>query len=126
MLKAKYTTGSSILLENYNDIDEVWFYNTKKECDKARATRGLGKKDINVHFDYVRPLKVFLGCYIYHYMKLIEGEDLRLDEFSIFDHEEEYKELLRRYASWLPQESKRWYHFANNLYKECSYEPTDK
>ena len=128
MLKAKYTTGSSLLLNNPRDIDEVWFYETKEECDKARVTRGLGEKDINVHYSYVgREPMVFLGCYSYHYMKLIEGEDLHLDEFNIFDHEEEYKELLKRYASWLPQESKRWYHIitAYYLFKNKSYDLTE-
>lgn len=127
MLKAKYITGSSLLLENYNDIDQVWFYETKEECNEARRTRGLARKDLDVHYDYVRPLKVFLGCYSYHYMKLVEGEDLHLDNFSIFDHKEEYIELLKRYAGWLPKENKRWYHiltacymFANESYELTS------
>ena len=126
MLKAKYITGSSLLLENHNDIDQVWFYETKEESREA-LIKGERQSDINIHFDYVRPLKVFLGCYIYHFMKLIEGEDLHLDEFNIFDHEEEYKELLRRYVSWLPHESKKWYHIitAYYLFKNKSYDLTE-
>lgn len=115
MLKAKYITGSSLLLEKYNDIDQVWFYETKEESREA-LIKGERQSDINIHFDYVRPLKVFLGCYIYHFMKLVEGEDLHLADFSIFDHKEEYIELLKRYAGWLPKESKRWYHILTACY----------
>lgn len=126
MLKARYTTGSSLLLEKHNDIDEVWFYESKEEKNNALA-KYRPQEGIDVHFDYVRPLKVFLGCYSYHYMKLIEGEDLHLDEFNIFDHEEEYKELLRRYVSWLPLESKKWYHIitAYYLFKNKNYDLTE-
>lgn len=116
MLKAKYTTGSSCFLTNHNDCDEVWFFETKDEAREARRTRGAGVKDIDIHYDYVRPLKVFLGCYIYHYAKLVEGEDLHLDEFSIFDNKEQYTELLKRYAGWLPKSDKRWYHILTACY----------
>lgn len=116
MLKAKYTTGSSCFLEKHNDNDEVWFYETKEEATEARITRGAGVKGIDVHYDYVRPLKVFLGCYIYHFAKLLEGEDLHLNEFSIFDHKEEYIELMKKYVSWLPKEDKHWYHILTACY----------
>ena len=132
MLKAKYTTGSSLLINNPRDIDEVWFYEAKEECDKARTARGLGEENVNVHYSYVgREPMVYLGCYIYHFMKLVEGEDLHLDNFSIFDHKEEYIELLKRYAGWLPKENKRWYHiltacymFENNSYDLTSAQLT--
>ena len=127
MLKAKYTTGSSCFLENSNDKDEVWFYETKEEANEARRKRKGGVKGIDVHYDYIRPLKVFLGCYIYHYSKLVEGEDLHLDEFSIFDHKEEYIELLKKYVSWLPKTEKKWYHIltACYMFDNNSYDLTD-
>lgn len=125
MKKAIYKTGSSLLLKNSNDNDFVFFYETKEEARQALIEF---KRDYDgcVHFDYVRPLKVFLGCYIYHFMELVEGEDLHLDEFSIFDHEEEYKELLKKFVN-LPKESKNWYHIltAYYMFKNNSYELTE-
>jgi len=115
MRKAIYKTGSSLLLENYHDIDEVWFFETREE--KLEAVKTLPhEKDRDVHCDYIRPLKVFLACYLYHYMQLIEGEDLHLDEFSIFDHKDEYIALLKRYVSWLPRDRKKWYHILTAVY----------
>lgn len=127
MIKAKYTTGSQCFLDNPNDRDEVWFYETKEEANEARRTRGLDRT-INVHYDYVRPLKVFLGCYVYHFMELVEGEDLHLDQFSIFDHKEEYIALLKRYAGWLPKKDKHWYHIltACYMFENESYDLTAK
>jgi len=127
MLKAIYTTGSSLFLPNSNDKDVVYYYETKEERREA-LIKYKHDSDKDVHFDCLeRTPKVFLGCYIYHFMKLIEGEDLHLDEFNIFDHEEEYKELLRRYVSWLPLESKKWYHIitAYYLFKNKSYDLTE-
>ena len=126
MLKATYTTGSSLILKGFNDRDIVLFYETKEERTRALINypRDSG---YDVHFDYVRPLKVFLGCYIYHFMELVEGEDLHLADFSIFDHKEEYIELLKKYASWLPKENKKWYHIltACYMFKNNSYDLTE-
>lgn len=126
MKKAIYKTGSSLLLKNSNDNDFVFFYETKEEARQALIEF---KRDYDgcVHFDYVRPLKVFLGCYIYHFMELIEGEDLHLADFSIFDHKEEYMTLLKKYAELLPQDSKNWYHIliACYMYKNGSYDLTE-
>ena len=126
MLKAVYTTGSSLLLNNYHDKDIVRFYETKEEKREA-LIKYKHDSEYDVHFDYIRPTKVCLWCYLYHFMKLIEGEDLHLNDFSIFDHKEEYMELLKKYASWLPQESKWWYHIltAYYMFKNNSYELTE-
>ena len=107
---AEYKTGSSLVLEKPNDIDVVWFYATKEDKYEALKKFTPSDFDYDVHFDYVRPFKAFIGCYIYLYMELISGEDLHLDKLSIFDHKEEYVELLKRYANYLPRESKLWYH----------------
>lgn len=126
MLKAKYTTGSSLILKKPNDQDFVYFYETKEEKREA-LIKHRHEENIDVHFDYVRPLKVFLGCYIYHFMELVEGEDLHLAGFSIFDHKDEYMELLKWYASWLPKDNKRWYHIltAYYMFKNNSYDLTE-
>jgi len=128
MLKARYLTGSSLLLTNTRDIDEVWFYESKEECDEARRTRQLNE-EINVHYDYVGHARVFLGCYSYHYMKLIEGDNLHLDEFDIFEEEtkKQYIELLKKYTTWLPRDNKKWYHIltAVYIYKYGKYDLTD-
>ena len=126
MLKAKYTAGSSLILKKPNDQDQVWFYETKEERLKA-LIKHIHQDDIDVHFDYVRPLKVFLGCYCYHFMELIEGEDLHLADFSIFDHKDEYMELLKWYATRLSKDNKRWYHIltAYYMFKNNSYDLTE-
>lgn len=128
MLKAIYKTGSSLLLDKTNDKDLVYFYETKEEKREALIKY---KHDANadVHFDYVRPLKVFLGCYIYHFMVKVKGTNLHLDKFDIFNEQTkaEYIELLKNYASWLPKESKKWYHIlvACYMYKNGSYDLTE-
>ena len=127
MIKAIYTTGSSLILSKPKDKDVVRFYETKEE--KREALIKYRHDDPNdVHFDFVRKPRVFLGCYIYHFMKLVEGEDLHLNEFSIFDHKEEYIALLKRYAGWLPKKDKHWYHIltACYMFENESYDLTAK
>ena len=110
MLKAKYITGSSLILNKSNDQDFVYFYETKEEKREA-LIKHRRKENIDVHFDYVRPLKVFLGCYIYHFMELVEGEEIEdIKNFNFLEHKDEYIALVRKYIEWLPRESKRWYH----------------
>ena len=128
MIRAIYKTGSSLLLEHSNDNDLVYFFDSNEEAQKAQNF--FGKKDsegADIHYDYVREQKVFLGCYIYHFMELVKGKDLHLADFSIFDHKEEYMALLKRYAEWLPQTSKWWYHIliACYMYKNGSYDLTE-
>lgn len=126
MLKATYRTGSSLILPNSNDNDVVFFYETKEERREA-LIKHKHSDEIDAHFDYIRPLKVFLGCYIYHFMELVEGEDLHLNDFSIFEHQEEYMELLKWYAERLSKKNKRWYHIltAYYMFKNNSYDLTE-
>lgn len=127
MLKAIYTTGSSLILENANDKDVVRYYETKEECIEA-VKKHKRDKNLDEHFDYVGHVRAFLGCYIYHYMELIEGEDLHLSEFSIFDenNKKDYVACLKRFINWLPLENKWWYHIltACYLYKNGDYRLT--
>ena len=128
MIRAIYKTGSSLILNNSNDNDLVYFFDTKEE---SKTAVDFFKKENNngadIHFDYVREPSVFLGCYIYHFMELVKGKDLHLADFSVFDHKEEYMALLKRYAEWLPQDNKKWYHIltAYYMYKNESYELTE-
>ena len=127
MIKAIYTTGSSLFLPKPNDKDVVRFYETKEEKREA-LIKYRHDDERDVHFDYVRPLTVFLGCYIYHFMELVEGEDLHLADFDIFDAQikKDYVALLNKYASWLKHDSKLWYHIltACYMYKNNSYDLT--
>lgn len=110
MLKAKYRTGSSLILDKPNDQDFVYFYETKEEKREA-LIKYRHEENIDVHFDYIRPLKVFLGCYIYPFMELVEGEEIEeIKNFNFLEHKDEYIALVRKYIEWLPRESKRWYH----------------
>lgn len=128
MLKAIYTTGSSLILNESNDKDTVRYYETKEECIEAVETY-KHDHETDVHFDYVRPLKTFLGCYIYHFMELVEGEDLHLNDFDIFEenNKKDYVACLNRFAKWLPQDHKWWYHIltACYMYKNGSYDLTE-
>lgn len=126
MLRAVYYCGSSVFLPNPNDIDIVYIYDTVEEIREALRKRKHRSTDFNVHYELAVP-KVFLGCYAYHYMKRIDGETMPLENFSIFDHKAEYVELLKRFASWLPKENKKWYHIltACYIYKNGNYDLTD-
>lgn len=127
MLKAIYTTGSSLILENSNDKDTVRYYETKEECIEA-VKKYRHDSDTDVHFDFVGNKKVFLGCYIYHFMELIEGEDLHLNDFDIFEEntKKDYVACLIRFTKWLPLEHKWWYHIltACYMYKNGNYNLT--
>ena len=127
MLKAIYTTGSSLILKSPSDKDVVRFYETKEECIEA-VKKHKRDKNLDEHFSYVgREPMVFLGCYIYPFMELVEGEDLHLNDFSIFDHKKEYADVLKRFASWLPHDHKWWYHIltACYMFKNNSYDLTE-
>lgn len=125
MIKAIYKTGSNLYLDNGRDTDLVYYYETKEECIEAiKAFKGKAESDI--HFDYVRPVKVGLWCYLYRFMELVEGEDLHLADFSIFDHKEEYINCLKKFVGWLPKDNKWWYHIltACYMFENNSYELT--
>lgn len=111
MLKAIYKTGSSLLLKNNRDVDFVHFYETKKECIKE-AMHTRFSKEHNIHYDVVRPLEPFLYCYLWHFMEHVEGEDLHLEKFNMFEQNNKVKyiELLKNYAKGFKPSDKKWYH----------------
>ena len=129
MLKAIYKTGSSLLLKNNRDVDYVHFYETKKE-QNANIPKTPRDKEHNTHCDYVRPLKPFIYCYLWHFMELIEGEDLHLKDFNMFEEQnkKEYYQLLKVYVRGLKPNSKKWYHvlIICFLYQNGKYELTEE
>ena len=123
---AIYTTGSSLILKKPNDKDVVYFYPTKEEKIEALRTY-RHDSEYDVHFAVAKTC-VFLGCYIYHFMELIEGEDLHLNEFSIFDHKEEYIALLKKAVNIYNRKSKKWYQILTAVYmfENNSYDLTEE
>ena len=123
---AIYRTGSSCLLKNYNDIDLVYYYATEEDARKALIKYRHTEKE-NIHFRCIEKEKrVFLGCYIFPFMEKISGEDVDLS-FSIFEHKEEYIELLRKCLAREEKLGKQWYHILCACYmlKNGSYELTE-
>ena len=110
MFRAKYKTGSECILPKHNDNDFLLIYDTREEGKEALIHNRDHSYDW--HYDSLdRMPKVFLGCYIYPFMQYIEGEHLEcIEQFSIFEHEQEYKDLLVSYFRWLPIKHKWWYH----------------
>ena len=125
MYRATYTTGSSCFLPNAQDHDIIHIYDTKEECRNA-LIHLKQEEGVCVHFETYPP-RVFLGCYIYHFMEHLEGEELPLKDFSIFEHKEEYIALLKHHTTYLRKTSKLWYHIltACYMFKNGSYELTD-
>ena len=128
MLRAVYITGSWCFLKNARDIDVVYVYDTKEEAKEALKN---SKKDHRYceHWEGLDEMpRIYLGCYIYPFRKLIRGEDLHFEQYSIFDFKEEYLALLKKYAEWLPKENKWWYHIltACYMFENGSYELTEK
>lgn len=110
MLRATYKIGSQCILPNAHDIDILKIYDTKEEAHDALIYNL--DHSVDYHFDYITRIPyIFLGCYIYPYMELISGEEIQgIKDFSIFKHEQEYKQLLRRHVSWMRKDCKWWYH----------------
>ena len=109
MIKAIYKTGSSLLLNNYRDIDYIYYYENDYEKVSDRH------KDIHyVPIDKAK--RIFLGCYIYSLMEHVWGIDLGFDTFNLFDHEKEYHALLKKYVGWLKTNDKNWYHVLVGVY----------
>lgn len=111
MLKAKYKTGSSCILSNSNDVDYIYYYDTKEE--RLEALKKNRDHSVNNHYRvWGSEPKVFLGCYIYPFMEHIEGEEIDFNGFSIFneDVKTQYISLLKRYAERLNKADKNWYH----------------
>lgn len=112
MLKAIYKCGSQCILPDSNDKDYLKVYETKEERREELIKNT--NHSVDYHFDNLdRIPRVFLGCYIYPLMELVEGEEIKeLKEFSIFDEKvkEQYVPLLKKYMTFLPDNSKLWYH----------------
>lgn len=130
MFRAIYKTGSSLFLPNSNDLDFVCYYDSDRECKEALITNH--DRNVNKHFCTVsNATRIILGCYIYHYMELVEGEEIpALQNFSIFDEntKERYLNILRRYSENLRTNDKRWYHIvtAMFLYQNNDYNLTNE
>ena len=128
MLRATYITGSWCFLKNVRDIDIIYYYDTREEALEALQHN---KKDhrYNEHYRGIDQLpRIFLGAYIYPFMKLRSGEDLHLEQYSIFDFKDEYIAKLKHVAGWLPKDDKKWYHIltACYIFENGSYELTEK
>lgn len=125
MLRAIYKTGSSLILPKPKDIDTVYYYDNNLERLEALKRYKHKKEDIHFRIFNNEPY-VFLGCYIYHFMELIEGEEnLKFKDFSIFNNDE-YLKCLKKYYDFLPDKNKKWYHIiiAMYLYKNNEYKLT--
>ena len=110
MLRAVYKGGSSILLNQHNDEDYFYYYETKEERRKALIYNKDHSKDNHYRLWGSEP-KVFLGCWAYPFMELVEGEEIEgIKDFSIFDHRLEIKTLLLRHISYFQDSWKQWYH----------------
>ena len=109
MLRAIYKTGSQCILPNSNDKDYVKVYDLYSES--REALKHNHDHSVDYHFDGIDKMpRVFLGCYIYPFMELVEGEEIEtLKNFSIFEHKDEYVALLKRELG-LREASKQWYH----------------
>lgn len=107
---AIYKGGSSLFLENHNDIDFIYVYETNKErLNGVRQCQKTPTKDIHCATLDKMQNQLFLGAYSLPYLVLVSGEDLMLNNHRIFERQKEYANLLLDYASFLPRESKKWY-----------------
>lgn len=112
MIRAVYKAGSSCILPKPKDEDYIYY------CDNAEERRRLlienTDHSVDKHFRvWGSEPKVFLGCYIYPFMQLVEGEKIEgIETFSIFDEtiKTQYVELLKETAKRLENKSKKWYH----------------
>lgn len=109
---SKYKGGSGVVLPNPHDEDIFLYFNTNDERKHALITNHDHSKDF--HFKLKdKALNIFLGCYAYPYMELIEGEDLGLKDFDIKEHSKEYANCLIEYINrWKDKDltNKHWYH----------------
>lgn len=127
MLRAIYKVGSAVILPKHNDEDYCYYYDTNKE--RLEAVISNREHDKDIHFTLVNnATKVCLYSYAYPFCKLIEGEDLGLKDFSIFDVKDKYIKLLKKCVKIFPRESKLWYHIyiAVKMFKKGKMSLTKK
>lgn len=118
MLKAKYKGGSSVLLPQPNDTDYFFYYDTPQECREALIKNHDHSVDNHYRVIGYDP-RVSLWCYVFPFMELVEGEEIKeLKEFSIFDEQvkTEYIALLKKEIERINKSSKRWYHIVIAYY----------
>lgn len=123
---AIYSTGSSLILDDYNDIDIVLYYDTKKEAREALERCPIHPKNYDLHFDS-KEEKFFVASYIYYFMRKLAGKDLNFT-YNILEHKQEYKKLLLYTAQKLPKNRKSWYKIAMGTFilTENKYEISEE
>lgn len=118
MLRCIYKTGSQCFLPKSNDKDYLYYYDTNDE--RKEALRKNRNHTDDIHFRTIgNDPRVFLGCYIYHWVELVEGEEIEaFKTFSIFNEEvkSKYVPLLKSYAQFLKDTDKAWYHILTACY----------
>lgn len=117
MLLAKYECGSSCLgLKNSRDKDILLIYETEEECRWNK----INNCDHSVDYHYSYPanqLRIRLGSYANHFIKLIEGEEIKeIKEFNFLEHVEEWKEIANKFVCFLDKQSKKWYQVLAGYY----------
>lgn len=111
MLRAVYQVGSSVILSKYKDIDYLYIYDTIEEKREA-FHKHKREKEIDNHYVALEKVPfIYIGCWGYHYAKLIEGEEIEaIKNFNIFDHKDRLKEMCLKYFNVIRDTDKRWYH----------------
>ena len=128
MIRAKYLGGSSVILPIHNDIDYYYFCDTREE--RLELVKNNKDHSVDNHYRTIeQATKLTIFCYIYPFMQLIEGEEIKeLTNFSIFDHKNEYIALLKKYINRLDKKDKHWYHIlvATYMFKNVKMKLTKK
>lgn len=124
-----YLGGSSCILPQARDIDLIYIYETQEEAREALIHNK--RRDSDCHFASLEKElgKVCLRNYQYPFMRLVQGKSiLEIENYSIFEHEQECVEFIKGYFSWLPLESKWWYHiyFYYEFFKNGNLELTNE
>lgn len=111
MLRAVYQVGSSVILSKYRDIDYLYIYDTIEEKREA-FRKGKHEKGIDNHYVALEKLPfIYVGCWGYHYAKLIDGEEIDvIKNFNLFEHKDRLKEMCSKYFGVIRDTDKRWYH----------------
>lgn len=116
MLKSVYRGGSSVILDRPNDIDYFYYFDDVEEKRQAFAINHDKKHDN--HFRVWKDeCLIFLGCYAYPFMELVEGEEIKsFKKFNICEHKSEYKKLALNMINIIKDTNKKWYHILTACY----------